>query len=168
MRKNFWVEFAARKLHKLCRSGFNSRWESFFRTKDTEDDKCITKNAFSIWNSCSIFQLGNSCACLGDTLVSLENLAYSEFLSKFEIIKQWGNTQNENLIPTDPAAWICDGNILKHDMINIVTWNVKHQVLSKVYKTAISVRKGWWAVGDDKKDDRGRGFFPIFFFYFLK
>ena len=58
-----------------------------------EEDKGKTKNAFSIWNSCSIFQLGNSCACLGDTLVSLENLAYSEFLSKFEIIKQWGNTQ---------------------------------------------------------------------------
>ena len=70
----------------------NSRQESFFRAQDTEDDKCKTKNAFSIWNSCSIFQLCNSCACLGNTLVSLENLTYSEFLSKFEIIKQWGNT----------------------------------------------------------------------------
>ena len=67
--------------------------KAFFRAKDTEDDTCKTKNAFSIWNSCSIFQLGNSCACLGDTLVSLENLAYFGFLYNSEIIKQWGNTQ---------------------------------------------------------------------------
>ena len=43
-REKFWVEFVA----SCAGLEVDSRKESFFRTKDTEDEKCKTKNAFSI------------------------------------------------------------------------------------------------------------------------